>query len=265
MSDSKSAFASLLGPVSAVIDLYRGYKAAVKEAGDVESQAAELRTRLGAQLDQMAHLHDEQRKEAEETAKKAARAQEEAERAAEKAAKAEEERQRKLAHALEEQTRLRVHLAEALKTMAAAEQADQARAAEHEQFMLKMQLDDMMEFGRAVVASTADIRLLLPQIHEQTAAVKQASEAYRGMQEILHLNAQTGDVVGASMKAVAGATMEAGISAAIYGENAGKALLQTLKATLASISEESAVKAIFSLATYFIDMATYQEEQPRTH
>jgi hypothetical protein len=54
------------------------------------------------------------------------------------------------------------------------------------------------------------------------------------------------------------ATISAGVAAAIYGENVGQAMLKALKATLTSIAEQAAVQSIFSLATYFIDMATYQ-------
>lgn len=70
--------------------------------------------------------------------------------------------------------------------------------------------------------------------------------------------AQKGKLATESFDALGGATLRAGIAAAIYGENAGKAALQALKAALASIAEEAAVRAVFSLATYFIDMATYQ-------
>lgn len=84
MSDSKSVLAALLGPIGSAITLYRGYKAAVKESSDTESQAAELRQRLVAQLEQMTHLQDEAQKERAKTAKEAEQAQEQAERLAER-------------------------------------------------------------------------------------------------------------------------------------------------------------------------------------
>ncbi len=84
MSDSKSVLSSLLGPIGSAITLYRGYKAAVKESSDTESQSAEMRQRLVAQLDRLTHLQDQRQKEEAKAAKDAARAQEEADRAAER-------------------------------------------------------------------------------------------------------------------------------------------------------------------------------------
>jgi hypothetical protein len=82
MSDSKSVLASLLGPIGSAISLYRGYKAAVKETSDTEGQAAELRQRLLAQLDQMTKLQDKAHKDAARTAKEEAEAEAKAAREA---------------------------------------------------------------------------------------------------------------------------------------------------------------------------------------
>jgi hypothetical protein len=56
MDDSKGILLSLLGPVGEGINLWRGYKGAVKEAGDAETEAANLRERLIQQLNQLTSL-----------------------------------------------------------------------------------------------------------------------------------------------------------------------------------------------------------------
>jgi bisphosphoglycerate-dependent phosphoglycerate mutase len=78
MTSGKSILLSLLGPVSAAIQLWSGYKAAVKEAGEGDTKAAELRQRLTAQLGEMTSLQDEQHEYSARIAKEAARAEKEA-------------------------------------------------------------------------------------------------------------------------------------------------------------------------------------------
>ena len=82
MSDSKSVWLSLLGPLTSVIALYRGYKAAVQESSGTESEAAKLRERLMEQFDQMTKLQDQAHKDAARTAKEEAEAEAKAAREA---------------------------------------------------------------------------------------------------------------------------------------------------------------------------------------
>jgi hypothetical protein len=98
----------------------------------------------------------------------------------------------------------------------------------------------------------------VPQIITETNATKNASVAFKAFAEILHLNAKAGNAFSDSLKQVTQATMQAAIGAAMYGQNAAKAAELALKAALTSIAEEAAVRAVFALATYFVDLATYQ-------
>jgi hypothetical protein len=73
MHDMKGTLTGFLGPIGEAINLYRGYKAAVKETSDTEGEAAKLRERLDQQLDQMTKLQADRQKEAAKAAKEGAR------------------------------------------------------------------------------------------------------------------------------------------------------------------------------------------------
>ena len=133
MSDTKSVFASLLGPVGAAINLYRGYKAAVKESSDTESQAAQLRMRLDEQLAQMTKLEDGLHKEA-------ARSEgESAQRLANTIAR----EQREIQKWKEEAPKAVRELTAAAKAYDAALASSHQREIEHNLFLEKMARDEM--------------------------------------------------------------------------------------------------------------------------
>ena len=140
MSDTKSVFTSLLGPVSEVINLYRGYKAAVKESSDTEGQAAQLRERLNQQLDQMAKLQDKAHKDAAQAAKDAARQEEES---AEKLADWISRKQREIQKWAEEAPKAVRELTAGAKAYDAALAASHQHEIEHNLFLEKMARDEM--------------------------------------------------------------------------------------------------------------------------
>jgi hypothetical protein len=136
----KASFLGLLGPVGEAINLYRGYKAAVKEGSDTESQSAQLRERLGEQLDQMTKLREAQRKEAARIAKE----REEAEkRSAETLADWIARKQREIQKWAEEAPKAVRELTAGAKAYDAALAASHQHEIEHNLFLEKMARDEM--------------------------------------------------------------------------------------------------------------------------
>ena len=124
---------TFVGPVGAAINLYRGYKAAVKESSDTESQAAQLRMRLDEQLAQMTKLEDGLHKEA-------ARSEgESAQRLANTIAR----EQREIQKWKEEAPKAVRELTAAAKAYDAALASSHQREIEHNLFLEKMARDEM--------------------------------------------------------------------------------------------------------------------------
>lgn len=111
------------------------------------------------------------------------------------------------------------------------------------------------EIQQASQAAAADgaIRKRIALYGEQAQITKQLIGYMREYYSVEQRSMTQGIQVGQTMKQIAGATIQSGIAAAIYGKSIGQAMKAATKAVLASVAEQSAVEAIFYMAKGIAD------------
>lgn len=210
MSDSKTLLTSLLGPLGSAITLYRGYKAAVKESSDTESQAAQLRQRLDAQLEQLGKLEVQQQKERTKAAKDAEQARKEAARAAQHSAGERVATEHRLAM---EHVRAMQEAGRVVKQLQEDQEKENKAVYEYGQFMEKNAREEMayLPFQRM---NLQQVRQLIPAIEKEATATKHLSAARReliGITQTLHqLEGNFSDAMHGEMTALEKMTDTAG-------------------------------------------------------
>ncbi len=105
-----------------------------------------------------------------------------------------------------------------------------------------------------------DVRSLgiLREQAEYTQHLTQAQTVQIGVMQKIHQEAQAAK---AAIGGLASATIQAGVAAAMYGQNVGKAMAQAAKSTLTSIALEAAVRAIYNvgLGIYYEAIQDYPD------
>lgn len=162
-------------------------------------------------------------------------------------------------------------MAAAAKQMAEDEKARAAAAKTQED--LNRQEIQYMNMIAALTPEEARhdaiVHMLAVHTEAEATAVKHVSQAYKEWRMTVQaagsvmgnfqaeINAMPSriDMVSASLDKMAGATIQAGVAAAMSGQSIGKAMEQALKATLTSIASEAAVRALYNVALGFYYLA----------
>ncbi len=226
-----------------------------EELNKLQGEQERLEARQKEQLDAKTKLEQEAQKEAARAAKESNRTQEEA---------ANKEIQN-IHRVMEAEKQLHEWhykaMAEAAKQIGMDEKGN-AAAAEQAEFLAKQQLLDLTQKLHAASLMTyGDLRMAVPQMVLATNAtvhLTQASTLYIGVLQRIHQEAQHAKQALGDMAA---ATVQAGVAAAISGQNIGKAMEQSLKATLSSIASEAAVRALYNvgLGIYYEAIQDYPD------
>jgi hypothetical protein len=251
----EGATSAATGNAAALATFLSGFAQKTSAAADEAQQTLLLNKQLAEEGRLEKQLHEEQKKSGDA-----------AERAAEKAERAEGATQRA------------AERAEAAKQRAAAATARAvARAQAQEQAFLRSSDATLQRFLRhmdEVDAKTA--RSMMPKpltgidrqslttmpsgqlaqsqapvaaaFNTTTPAISKQAQAWLSLKQAMMQSQPMQQSAAQDMTRLAAGTMQAGVAAAIYGQNVGKAMEKATKAVLASVAQQAAVKAVFYFA-----------------
>ena len=157
---------------------------------------------------------------------------------------------------IEKSTRETDRLMQRLDALQAKQQRAQ-RITPSEQKQLSVSPEGAASFNPAADSLGAAAARSVPPLTAQRQAVLALNDALAGTHTSMQkFSGEAGIASLASDKFSKG--MGAAITqAVVYGDSIGKAMERAAKAVLASLAEQAAVKALYSLATYFLDIAIH--------